>query len=54
MRYFVSANIPTLAYGGGESSKAHAADEYANVSDLLGAAKVYALYAYRRLTGAGF
>ena len=54
MRYFVSANISTLAYGGGESSKAHAADEYANVSDLLGAAKVYALYAYRRLTRAGF
>ncbi len=54
MRYFVSANIPTLTYGGGESSKAHAADEYANVLDLLSAAKVYALYAYRRLNRASF
>ena len=49
MRYFVAANIPTLTYGGGESSKAHTADEYANIVDLLNAAKVYALYAYRRL-----
>jgi len=51
MRYFVTANMPTLTYGGGVSSKAHTADEYAEISDLLGAAKVYALYAYRRLSG---
>jgi len=49
MRYFVAANMPTLTYGGGESSKAHTADEYANIVDLLSAAKVYALYAYRKL-----
>jgi acetylornithine deacetylase/succinyl-diaminopimelate desuccinylase-like protein len=50
MRYFVAANIPTLTYGGGESSKAHTADEYAEISDLLDAAKVYTLYAYRKLS----
>ena len=50
MRYFVSAGIPTLAYGGGESSKAHTADEYADISDLLDAAKVYTIYTYRRLS----
>jgi succinyl-diaminopimelate desuccinylase len=50
MRYFVAANIPTLTYGGGESSKAHTADEYAEISDLLDAAKVYMLYAYRKLS----
>ena len=50
MRYFVAANIPTLTYSGGDSSKAHTADECAEISDLLGAAKVYALYAYRKLS----
>ncbi|MEM3510343.1 MAG: M20 family metallopeptidase [Nitrososphaerales archaeon] len=50
MRHFISATIPTLTYGGGDSSKAHIADEYAKVSDLLDAAKVYALYAYRMLS----
>ena len=54
MRYFVTANIPTLTYGGGESSKAHTVDEFANIVDLLDAAKVYALYAYRRLSSASF
>ncbi len=49
MRHFISANIPTLTYGGGDPSKAHVADEYAKVSDLLDAAKVYALFAYRML-----
>lgn len=54
MRYFISVNIPTLTYGGGESSKAHTADEYANVEDLVNAAKVYALYTYRRLSRSSF
>jgi succinyl-diaminopimelate desuccinylase len=54
MRYFVAANIPTLTYGGGESSKAHTSDEYADIVDLLNAAKVYVLYAYRRLTRTSF
>lgn len=53
MRHFISANIPTLTYGGGDSSKAHVADECAKVSDLLDAAKVYALYAYRMLSKQG-
>ena len=51
MRYFVAANMPTLTYGGGVPSKAHTADEYAEISNLLDAAKVYTLYAYRRLSG---
>jgi acetylornithine deacetylase/succinyl-diaminopimelate desuccinylase-like protein len=54
MRYFVAADIPTLTYGGGESSKAHAADEYAEIADLLNAAKVYTLYTYRRLVKASY
>jgi succinyl-diaminopimelate desuccinylase len=54
MRYFVAANIPTLTYGGGGSSKAHTSDEYADIVDLLNAAKVYVLYAYRRLTRTSF
>ncbi len=49
MRHFIAYGIPTLTYGGGEISTAHAVDEYAKVSDLVDAAKVYALFAYRRL-----
>lgn len=49
MRYFVEAGIPTVAYGPGDLCRAHTANEYVEVQELLAVAKVYALTAIRLL-----
>ena len=43
------AQTPAVMFGSGVSGKAHAADEYVTVENLVAAAKVVALYLWRQL-----
>lgn len=47
LRYFHSAGIPTMIYGPGNLDRAHQADEYVEIRQLVIAAQVYALTAMR-------
>jgi acetylornithine deacetylase len=48
LRLYSGAGIPTLQYGPGDVRYAHAADEHVVLSEVLHAARVYALLAVRR------
>jgi acetylornithine deacetylase len=48
LRQYAAAGIPTLQYGPGDVRYAHAADEHVALSDVLHAARAYALLTVRR------
>lgn len=48
LRQYAAAGIPTVQYGPGDVRYAHAADEHVVLSDVLHAARAYALLAVRR------
>ncbi len=48
LRQYAAAGIPTLQYGPGDVRYAHAADEHVVLSDVLDAARAYALLIVRR------
>ncbi|TDW19540.1 acetylornithine deacetylase [Kribbella kalugense] len=50
LRQYAAAGIPTLQYGPGDVRYAHAADEHVVLSEVLRAARTYALLAVRRCT----
>lgn len=47
LRHYVAAGIPTLQYGPGDVSYAHAVDEHVRLEDVFACARVYALLAVR-------
>jgi acetylornithine deacetylase/succinyl-diaminopimelate desuccinylase-like protein len=49
--YFLEhlASIPTVLFGPGSLEQAHKEDEYVEISQLVSAAKIYALTAFRFL-----
>ena len=48
LRHYAAAGIPTVQYGPGDVTYAHALDEHVEVADLVRCARVYALLALRR------
>lgn len=48
LRLYAAAGIPTLQYGPGDVRYAHATDEHVRLSEVLHAARAYALLAVRR------
>jgi acetylornithine deacetylase len=50
LRQYTAAGIPTLQYGPGDVRYAHAADEHVVLSEVVRAARTYALLAVRRCT----
>jgi acetylornithine deacetylase len=48
LRQYAAAGIPTIQYGPGDVRYAHAADEHVVLSEVLRAARTYALLAVRR------
>jgi acetylornithine deacetylase len=48
LRQYAAAGIPTLQYGPGDVRYAHATDEHVRLSEVLHAARAYALLAVRR------
>ena len=48
LRHYTAHDVPTVQYGPGELSQAHAVDESVPVTDLLTCARTYALLALRR------
>jgi len=45
------AQTPTVVFGPGKISQAHTADEYVEIEQVISAAKVYALAAFKALSG---
>ena len=49
-KYFAEKNIPTVVFGSGSTSRAHAYDEYVEVDQLVDSARILALLALDLLT----
>lgn len=49
MRYFTEIGIPTVAFGPGDLRLVHTVNEYVEVKELIKAAEIYALVAFRIL-----
>ncbi|MDP9443484.1 MAG: ArgE/DapE family deacylase [Actinomycetota bacterium] len=48
LRQYTAAGVPTLHYGPGDATHAHAVDEHVQLDDVVRCARVYALLALRR------